>query len=187
MTLEAQEVRSFGNVKVYVGEVGATEPATLADAPDEAEWFEVGHTGDNGIRFSFGKARTPFRSHQSYPDPVRVVKGEAITSVSIDLLQWNRDNLAYALGGGEWAEAGGEFTFEPADAAEDTERAIIIDAFDGEVTYRFIARRTEVQSNVDFTWSPTALAPLPIQAVLLAAPGDDKAYALVTDDDAMGS
>jgi len=184
MALDAQEVRSFGNVTVYVGDVGATEPADLATAPN-GEWFEVGHTGDDGISFSFGKTRTPFRSHQSYPDPVRVVKGEAVTTVGVSLLQWNAANLAYALGGGEWTEPeAGEFTFSPADASVDNEKALLIDAFDGEITTRWIFRRTEVQSNVDFSASPTALAPLPIQAVVLAAPGDEDNYNIITDDPA---
>jgi hypothetical protein len=185
MALDAEEVRSFGNVTIYVGDVGATEPADLTTTPDESEWFEVGHTSDEGVSFSFGKARTPFRSHQSYPQPVRVVKGEAVTTVGVSLLQWNAANLAYALGGGEWTEDNsGEFTFTPANASVDNEKALIIDAFDGDITSRWIFRRTEVQSNVDFTASPTALAPLPISAVVLAAPGEADDYNFITDDPA---
>lgn len=183
--LNPEEVRSFGTGTIYVGEVGATEPVDIDAAPDTDEWVAVGHISDAGPRFSFGKSRTQFRSWQSYPDPVRSVAGESTTTVAFDLLQWNAENLAYALGGGEFTtDDTGAYSFEPADASADNERALIIEGTDGDATYRFIFRRTDVQSAVEFAFTPTALAPLAISATVLAAPSGARPYAFQTDDPA---
>lgn len=186
--LDPDEVRSLGTGTLYIAEVGATEPATYSDPFDDAEWFECGHLSDAGPRFSFGKARTDVRSWQSYPDPVRTLKGESINTIAADLLQWNRDNITYALGGGAWTDdGGGDFTFEPADASADNIKAVAVEGIDGEYGYRFIFRRTETRANVDFAFTPTALAPLPIQATVLAAPTGLKPWIFQTNDPAFAA
>lgn len=183
--LDPDEVRSLGTGTVYIGAVGATEPDDYDATPDDAEWYEVGHISDAGPRFSFGKSRTPIRSWQSYPDPVRTLAGESINTIAADLLQWNRENFEYAMGGGDWTDdGGGLYTFEPADASEDNEKALIVEGIDGDYGYRFIFRRTEVQSNVEFAFTPTALAPLAITATVLAAPVGTKPWMFQTNDPA---
>lgn len=184
MALESSEVRSFGFGHVYTAEPGSVEPANI-NAPVLASngWVEHGHISDAGPRFSFGKGRTPVRSWQSYPEAVRNLKAEAVTTVSYDLLQWNRHTIPLALGGGSWTSDGaGLFTFTPADASENNERALIVEAVDDGYNYRFIFRKTENQANVDFAWTGTALAPLPIVATALAADGNLTPYIIQTDD-----
>lgn len=186
--LDPDEVRSLGTGTLWIGDVGATEPDDADTAPDDAEWFEVGHLSDAGPRFSFGKARTPIRSWQSYPDPVRTLAGESINTVAADLLQWNRDNFTYAMGGGDWTlDDTGLYSFEPADSSEDNDKALIIEGLDGDYTYRFIFRRTEVQSNVEFAFTATALAPLAITATVLAAPTGLKPWKFQTNDPAFAA
>lgn len=182
MALESSEVRSFGFGHVYIAPVGTTEPANI-NAAVSGDWVELGHVSDAGPRFSFGKGRTPVRSWQSYPEPVRNLKAESVTTVSFDLLQWNGDTLSLALGGGSWSATGtGLFQYEPADASENNEVALIVEATDDEFDWRFIFRKTENQANVDFGWTGTALAPLPIVSTVLAADGDLKPYKIQTND-----
>lgn len=185
MTIDATEVRSFGFGHVYTAPVGSAEPANIAAAVDTDVWTEHGHISDAGPRFSFGKGRSPQTSWQSFPDPVRNLKAAATTTVSFDLLQWNSANLMIALGGGIFLPDGsGGYTYTPADSSDVNERALIVEATDDEANYRFIFRRTENQANVDFGWTGTALAPLPIVSTVLAAPGGvSHPYIIQTDDE----
>lgn len=187
MAIEATEVRSFGFGHVYTGPVGAVEPATITDPVDTDVWTEHGHISDAGPRFSFGKGRSPQTSWQSFPDPVRNLKAAAATTVSFDLLQWNSGNLFVALGGGMFVPDGnGGFVYSPSDASDVYERALIVEATDGDIDYRFLFRRTENQANVDFGWTGTALAPLPIVSTVLAAPSEgQKPYIIQTNDSAI--
>ena len=183
MALDSTEVRSFGFGHVYIADVGTTEPANI-DAAVPAGWTELGHISDAGPRFSFGKSRSPQTSWQSFPDPVRNLKGAAATTVSFDLLQWNSANLMLALGGGIFLSDGaGMFTYTPPESTVSNEKALIIEATDDEANYRWIFRRTENQANVDFAWTGTALAPLPIVSTVLAAPGESPNYIIQTDDE----
>lgn len=189
MALTASEVRSFGFGHVYAAPVGSTEPVEIDDAVDTNVWTELGHGSDAGPRFSFGKARTPVSSWQSFPNAVRNLKGAAATTVSYDLLQWNAETIAYALGdSGSWTDSGGGlYTYEPGDPGDVDERAIIVEATDGDCNYRFIFRRTENQANVDFAWTGSALAPLPVVATLLVPDGDEKSYVIQSDDPALAA
>lgn len=184
MALESSEVRSFGFGHVYIADVGSTEPANIsAEVDPDAGWIELGHISDAGPRFSFGKGRSAVPSWQSFPDPVRNLKAAAATTCSFDLLQWNRYTLPLALGGGTWAESGGMYTFTPADAADVNEKALIVEATDDVYNYRFIFRRTENQANVDFAWTGSALAPLPIQSTILTPDGTGTAPYIIQSDD----
>lgn len=187
MALTATEVRSFGFGHVYVAPVGTTEPGEINVAVDTDDWTELGHGSDAGPRFSFGKSRTPVSSWQSFPNAVRNLKGAAATTVSYDLLQWNAETLMYALGdSGTWTDSGGGlYTYEPGEASDVDERALIVEATDGDYDYRFIYRRTENQAAVDFAWTGSALAPLPVVATLLQPDGADKPYIIQSNDPAL--
>ena len=181
MALDTTEVRSFGFGHVYIADVGETEPADISEAVP-AGWTELGHVSDAGPRFSFGKARSPQVSWQSFPDPVRNLKGAAATTVSFDLLQWNSDTLMLALGGGTWLQdSAGIYTYTPAASDATNEKALIIEASDDDSDYRWIFRRTENQANVDFSWTGTALAPLPIVSTVLKADTGSN-YIIQTND-----
>lgn len=187
MAQESSEVRSFGTGKVYVNEnlTAGFIPSQLSDPIRRADgWVELGHISDAGPQFSFGKARTPVRSWQSYPNPVRNLRGESITTVTFTLMQWNRFTVPLSLGGGTWTEdGGGEFTFTPVDAGAVDERAVIVEGTD-DYTYRFIFFKAENQANTDFAWTGTTTAPLPVQMTVLSPDASVSAvpYIIQTDD-----
>lgn len=187
MALDTSEVRSFPFGHVYVAPVGTAEPATI-DAPVSlAEgWLEMGHGAEDGPKFSFGKTRTPVASWQSGGLPVRNLKGAAPTTVGYSLLQWNRWTIPYALGdSGTWTESApssGLWTYTPGATSDVDERALIVEATDGTVKYRYIFRKTENQAATEFAFTGTALSPLPILATVLEADGGAKPYIIQTND-----
>lgn len=186
MTLDAAEVRSFPFGHGYVAPVGTAFPDEIDDPVDLDLWAELGHLSEAGPRFSFGKNLTPQASWQSRGRPVRNLRGAQPITVSFDLLQWNRNNTVYALGdSGSWAESSpgsGLWTYTPGSEGDVDERALIVEAVDGDFNYRFCFARTENQAGVDFAWTGTALAPLPIVATVLEAPNEGAPYIIQSDD-----
>jgi hypothetical protein len=185
MSNDSSEARSFGTGRVLVADVGATEPAD-ASAEFGVDWVEVGYITEEGPRFSFGKARNPVTSWQSFPEAIRNLKAAASTTVSFDLQQWNTENIVLALGGGEFVSDGaGLHTFTPPDASVNNEKALAIEGEDDGIVYRFIFRKVENQAGVEFSWTGTALSALPIVMTVLAADNDASPYIIQTDDTAV--
>lgn len=188
MAQESSEVRSFGTGKVYVNEnlTAGFMPEDVSTPLSRANgWVELGHLSDAGPQFSFGKSRTPVRSWQSYPNPVRNLRGESITTVTFTLLQWNRFTVPLSLGGGTWADlGGGEYRFDPADSGATDERAVVIEGTDDDYTYRFLFYKAENQAATEFAWTGTTAAPLPVQMTVLQpdASVSSLPYRIFTDD-----
>lgn len=184
MALTASKVRSFGFGHVYYAPVGTAEPANISAAVDTDDWTELGHVSDAGPRFSFGKANTPIRSWQSFPNPVRVLKGESINAISYDLMQWQRETLALALGG-TWSGTSPNFVFTPSDSGVDPV-ALIVELVDGTAKWRFIVRKTENQAPTDFAAVGSGASPFPFQSVFLTPDDDEngpvKPYIIQTND-----
>jgi hypothetical protein len=184
MAEEAAEVRSYGSGHLYVAPTGATVPTDVSTNPTHAAgWVELGHISDAGPRFSFGKARNPVSSWQSFPLPVRNLKAAAPSTVSYDLLQWNMNTFSLAMGGGTWSDVGGSGRkFVPADASDTNEKALIADLLDGDYTYRFVFYRTENQAATDFAATGSALAPLAVVSTIMSPDDGSTPWAFFSDD-----
>ena len=184
MALDTTEVRSFPFGHVYVADVGTEFPAQITNSVNLAlGWIELGHLTEAGPRFSFGKSLSPQASWQSRGRPVRNLRGAQPITCAFDLLQWNRYTIPYAIGdSGTWAVSGGDYTYTPGSDGDVDERALIVEATDGDYDYRYCFRRTENQAGVDFAWTGTALAPLPIVASVLEATGGATPYIIQTND-----
>lgn len=186
MALTATEVRSFGFGHVYVAPVGTDIPDTPTEALD-ADWADLGHVSDAGVTPNWGKAKSGVSSWQSFPDYVRMLDGVAPKSLAFALLQWNSSTLAYAFGdGGEFTEpTTGVYSYQPGEkGASDDERAILLEAVDGDYTYRLGYRRSLNQANLSVPFVGSALAPLNIDAVCLEPDGGEDAWFFITDDPA---
>ena len=182
MTQESSEVRAFGTGRVLVAAVGGTEPADITANFSHAVWTELGHLSEAGPQFSFGKARNPVVSWQSFPRPVRNLKGASPETVKFDLLQWNRHSIQLAFGGGTWStDTTGAYRFTPP-ADEDVDyRALAVELVDGDYTYRFLFRKVENQAPANFAAVATGLSPFPIEAVVLE-PDSGSPWVIQTDD-----
>ncbi len=183
MTLESSETRAFTTGHVYYAPLGTAYPADITTSFSHAAgWFEAGHLSDAGPQFSFGKARNPVTSWQSFPRPVRNLKGAAVESVKFDLLQWNRNSIQLAFGGGTWStDTTGAYRFTPPDDEDVDYRALGIELVDGDYTYRFLAQKVENQAPTAFSAVATGLSPLPIEAVILE-PDSGAPWVIQTND-----
>jgi hypothetical protein len=99
-------------------------------------------------------------------------------------MQSNSDVLTTAFGGGTVTGSAGEFKFTPASSGTNEERSIVIEFTDGDVTYRYIFARVQVEGEVTFTLTRSGAVTYPIKFGVLAA---TPAYEILTNDEAFAA
>lgn len=180
MTKDPNEIVVGANGSVYVAPVGSTEPATISAALDAA-FIELGYTDEDGVTFSDGKTIEDIRVWQSFY-PVRKLVTERESSVSFNLMQWNKTTVPLAFGGGAVTEdAVGEYRYTPPAPETLDERAMIVEWLDGLYTYRLVIPRGTVEDAVETELVRTNAAALPITFGVTGVEGNDAWY-LLTDD-----
>lgn len=167
MALTADEVFIAGGGHVYVADVGATEPTDTTTAWD-ADWVELGYTTEDGVTITPGQTITDIPAWQSRYPVRRIVTAENFET-SFSLLQWNQDTLSLALRGGTWV--GDVYT--PGAAGVVDERALGIEAIDGDKIARIIIPRGMVTTVGGINMTRTGANPIPITFSALATESDD--------------
>lgn len=173
MALTADEVFIAGGGHVYVADVGATEPTDTTTAWD-ADWTELGYTTDEGVTITPGQTITDVPAWQSRYPVRRIVTAENF-EVAFSLLQWNQDTLSLALRGGTWV--GDVYT--PGEAGVVDERALGIEAIDGDKIARIIIPRGLVTTVGGINMTRTGANPIPITFSALAS--DEDPFTLIAD------
>lgn len=162
MALTADEVFIAGGGHVYVADVGATEPTNTTGAWD-ADWTELGYTTDAGVTITPSQTITDIPAWQSRYPVRRLVTAENF-EVAFSLLQWNQDTLSLALRGGTWV--GDVYT--PGAAGVVDERALGIEAIDGDKIARIVIPRGLVTDVGGININRTGGNPIPITFSALA-------------------
>lgn len=173
MALTADEVFVAGGGHVYIAAIGATEP-TDTTTPWDADWTELGYTTDDGVTITPGQTITDIPAWQSRYPVRRIVTGETF-EVEFSLLQWNQDTLSLAFRGGEWI--GDVYT--PGEAGVVDERALGIEAIDGDKITRIIVPRGMVTDVGGINLNRTGGNPIPITYSVLAS--DSNPYTIIAD------
>jgi hypothetical protein len=184
MSNESAQVRAYGDGSIYVAPVGTAFPATI-DAAIPAGWTQLGFVTEDGVVPEFGQDTTDVGAWQS-GDPVRILLTKKPKKIDFSLLQVNADTMELALGGGDWTEpSAGLFLFEPADESFLDERALILEAFDGDIGYRICYRKALKDGAVTFPLSRTKASEFKISMRILAADGGAKPFLIQTNDPAI--
>lgn len=164
--LNAGDIVVAGMQRILVAPVGTPMPASIATAPAVA-WFDLGYTTEDGIAASFGKDTDDLMSSQSL-DPVRKLVTGAPKTITASLRQVNSETLTLAFGGGEVTGDDDAWEFIPAPPSFIDERALIVEAEDGETTLRLMYYRTMVSEAVETTFVNTAGVVFPLTFSVLA-------------------
>lgn len=173
MALLADEVFIAGGGHVYIADIGATEPTDTTSAWD-GDWTELGYTTDAGVTITPSQTITDIPAWQSRYPVRRIVTAETF-DVSFGLLQWNQDTLSLAFRGGTWI--GDVYT--PGEAGVVDERALGIEAIDGDKITRIIIPRGMVTDVGGINLVRTGANPLPITFSALAS--DEDPFTLIAD------
>lgn len=169
-TRNPDEVVVAAEGDLYVAPVGTAAPATILVAPS-ATWLKLGYTTTDGVTFLDGKTLEPIRAWQEFY-PIRNIVTEKVASLAFVLMQWNKDTVPLAFGGGAVVEdAPGAFSYEPPAPSVMDERAAILEWQDGAKDYRLIVARVMVSENVETNLVRTAEAGLPITLSVLGETG----------------
>ena len=174
MALTADEVFIAGGGHVYVADVGTTEP-TDTTTPWGVGWAELGYTTEDGVTITPSQTITDVPAWQSRIPVRRIVTGENL-EVQFSLLQWNEDTLSLAFRGGTWD--GDVYT--PGTAGVVDERALGIEAIDGDKIARVIVPRGMVTTVGGITMTRTGANPIPITFSSLAVEGEAE-FTLIAD------
>jgi hypothetical protein len=167
----------------WVAPVGTAAPVDEVTAP-AAEWINVGLTTPDSLEFATDPQFESVNSHQS-DYPVRRMQTSEAGTISVDLQQWNKDNITFAFGGGTvTAVTAGHFKFVPPALGARVERSVLIDWIDGSKHYRLVIPRCIQVEGVTTALQKGQEARLPLRLAILGGDSVDPWY-LLTDDPAM--
>jgi hypothetical protein len=174
-------VGAFGNI--YAAPVGTTAPADFSVAYS-GTWVEMGYADEDGVTFSNSRDTEDINTWQDF-DPARtIVTGRSVT-LGFNLLQWNKNTLPLAMGGGTIATSGSagtlKYQFTPAAAGVLDERAFSVAWNDGTRNYRLFIPRGVVTDEVSFSLNKSSAAALPISVRVLGTSSGSAFYWYTSD------
>lgn len=179
---------------VHVAPVGTPAPADETIALDPI-WFNVGLTTPDSLSFSTEPEFEQVNTHQS-DYPARRMQTSDSAAVSVDLIQWNKDNVTNAFGGGTVTQvkaatgtagqAGyvpATYKFVPPVLGSRPEKSCIIEVIDGTKRYRWVFPRVQQVEGVSSELNKGSESRLPLRFAVL---GDDTGapFYLLTNDPA---
>jgi hypothetical protein len=166
MALEALHVTVAGTGAVWVAPEGTALPVDLADPI--APWEDVGYVGEDGVAFTFSRDQEEITAWQA-AEPVRILITNEPKTIEYELLEFDRESLLLAFRGGSFAGVAAPYTYTPPDPGASDVRAMLIDGKDGDLTFRFVFPRVQLQGDLEFALLRTDAVRLSMEFGVLAA------------------
>lgn len=180
MAETTSEILVGANGSIHVAPLGSTVPTDATSAYDAA-FAELGFTTDAGVKLHDGKTVVPIPVWQSYYPARRIVTAHEFTA-AFALVQWNKNTVPLAFGGGTITHpAGGVWKYAAPSPGLVDERVLGVDWQDGSKHYRLIIPRGMVTDAVDAEVVRTKESDLPI-VFAVTCDGTTDPWYLLTDD-----
>lgn len=180
MALDTTEILVGANGTIHVAPVGTTAPADEV-ASYGSGWLEIGYATEDGVKVRDEKTEQIFRAWQTIY-PVRRQITERRFTTHFSLLQWDKNTVPLAFGGGTVsAVTTGHYKYQPPSAQARDERELGIDWSDGSKLYRLIIPKGQVGEAVETDLNRGAMAALPITFEVIATGVGDPYYLLTND------
>jgi hypothetical protein len=167
MPLDATEIAVAGTGHIYTALTTATLPTDATTAPGSTDWTDIGYTTDAGVTVAIDRTTTDLMAWQS-AEPVRVLTTARTITITFELEQFNPTNVQLALAGGDVTSTTGSGSYTFAGVADADLHAMVIDAVDGDATYRWIFPTVQVQGNVAVQLQRGGSMDLPLEFRVLA-------------------
>lgn len=160
-----------------------TLPDDLTTALDEA-FTNVGYFGDEGATATKTEEIEEVTAWQSQT-AVRKIVVKRDFSIAGTLLQWNRDNVSLAFGGGTWTEpSSGVYRFDPpADYDALTDWVGVLETRDGDRIDRWVVESGNITGDIETQAVRNAAMTLPITLSALTPDGKDRPWYYLSNDD----
>ncbi len=186
MAQDSKQIKVAANGGLYIARL-EDEPTlpTDADTVLDSLFSEVGYIGDDGATFTKSEEVEDIMAWQS-PNAVRKIVTSRNFGASCPLLQWNRDTVALAFGGGEWTEPKvGTFRFDPpSDYDALTEWVVVLETIDGDRTDRWVVERGTITGDIETQATRSGAMVVPVDVSALTPSGKDKAWYYLSNDPA---
>lgn len=182
----AEQIKVAANGGLYLARLN-DNPELPEDSttPLDPLFKEVGYAGEDGVTFNKSEEVEDVNAWQS-PVPVRRIVVSRDFSASTNLIQWNRDSVALAFGGGEWSEPAPEVYkyLPPSDYDPLTDWVAVIEAIDGTRKDRWVIERCNITGDVETQAVRNAAMSLSITLSALTPDGKDRAWSFYSNDPA---
>src|SRR5690349_4637278 len=184
MAQDTKEIKVLSAGDLYVAPVGTKLPTKVDEVLDKA-FVNLGLTSEDGVTFTNGKEVEDIHSWQRTTPSRRIVTGRSYTAAA-QLQQYNRENYAVALVGGEWTEPStGVYRYDPpTDTDALAEYAVVIDAQDGGREDRAVIMRATVEGDVETQFVRNAAALLPVTFSALTPDEATRPWYYLSNDEA---
>lgn len=180
----SDEITVASNGQVYVAPVGTALPTSPTGSLNAA-FVGLGYASEDGVTLTVTPDIQEFMAWQSRQAVRRELTAQEL-QVAFQLLQWNEETVPLAFGGGDITAVSGGYRYDfPTGSDALDERALIIDANDGDRRTRFVFPRGNVVESVESQFTRSAMSMLPITfKALEPSDGSGAGYVLFSDDDA---
>lgn len=153
-------VGAYGDV--YTAPENTAAPIDI-DAP-AAPWVKLGLVSEDGATWTPpSEETTDIKAWQS-PYPQRIVTTSLTTSIQFALMEWDRDTLPFALGGGDFEDdaTNSLTTYHPPAPGESVSKALFIKVLDEPVKVGIYYPKGRVIERGDTTFKPDEAALLDV-------------------------
>jgi len=172
--------------EVYFAPVGTALPTKPTGALNAA-FVGAGYTTEDGVSVTITPDILEITSWQS-AQPTRRDLTKQDIQATFTLQQFNEETLPLALGGGEISGSEGEYRYDFLSEGDSLdERALVIDAIDGETHFRYVFERRNITEAVEIQYTRSGEAKLPITYKVLAPAGGGAPGYVLTDSAAFAA
>ena len=187
-----QPITTDGRVLVGANGDAYSAPAltpapTNIDSPG-APWTKLGLISDDGATWTPPEVETEELRSWQHLYPERIVDVSMTTSVSFGLMEWDRDSIPFALGGGSFEDdaANGLVIYHPPAPGEADRRALFLKVLDDPIKMGVYYPQGRVTEREETAFKKDEAALLAVTFGMEAVMGEDP-YQLVFDADSFPS
>ena len=149
-------VGAYGDV--YTAPAGTAAPTDI-ETPG-TPWLKLGLVSEDGATWTPPEEETEDIKAWQSPYPVRIVTTSLTSSVQFALMEWDRDTLPFALGGGTFTDDAieGTTTYHPPGPGESESRAIFIKILDDPIKMGLYYPKGRIVERDDAVFKPDEAA-----------------------------
>lgn len=153
-------VGAYGDV--YTAPANTPAPADLDNPP--GPWIKLGLVNEDGVTWTPPAEETAEIKAWQSPFPVRIVTTSLSTSLNVKLMEWDRDAIPFALGGGSFTDdaVGGITTYHPPAAGASISRALFVKVLDEPVKMGIYYPQGRITDRGDINFKPDEAALLDV-------------------------
>jgi len=189
LSQNAEQIKVAANGGLYIArfEDEPTLPTNPED-PLDAIFNEVGFFSEDGVTFNKSEEKEEIRVWQS-PTAVDEIVTSRDFSAGGSLMQWNRDTVAIAFGGGEWSEPEPDvYRFDPPNDYDPLTKWVgVLETIAGDRVDRWVIKRGTFTGDIETQAVRNAAMALPITLSALTPTGDTRPWYYLSNDPAFAA